>query len=82
MSLFGAALVLIIESSMSWIDAEAGFALLLPYLIFGLSVVVEDEELFTFSDKLEVGFLDFCFVKKSDSGTVHFIFFDFLSSTV
>ena len=81
MSLFGAALVLITGSSMSWIDAEARFGLLLPNLIFGLGTVVEDEELFTFSDKPGVGFLDFWFVKKSGTGTVNFIFFDFLSST-
>ena len=62
MSLFGAALVLITGSSMSWIDAEACFGLLLPNLIFGLGAVVECEELFTFSDKPGVEFLDFCFV--------------------
>ena len=81
MSLFGAALVLITGSSMSWIDAEACFGLLLPNLIFGLGAVVEGEELFTFSDKPGVEFLDFCFVKKSDTGTVNLIFLDFLSST-
>ena len=66
---------------MPWIDAEAHFGLLLPNLIFGLGAVVEDEKLFTFSDKPRVGFLDFGFVKKSDTGTDNFIFFDFLSST-
>ena len=53
MSLFGAALVLITGSSMSWIDTEG---------CFGLGALVEDEELFTFSDKPGVEFLDFCFV--------------------
>ena len=81
MSLFGAALVLITGSSKSWIDAAARFGLLLPTLIFGSGAVVEDEELFTFSDEPGVGFLDFCFAEKLDTGTDNFMFFNFLSST-
>lgn len=83
MSPFGAVLVLIIGSSMSWIGAEALFGLLLPNLIFVLSDdVVEHKELFTFSDEPGIWFLDFCFVKKSHTGKGNFIFFNFFSSTV
>ena len=48
---------------MSWIHAEAHFELLLPNLTFGLGAIVDDEELFSFPDKLGVDFLDFYFAK-------------------